>query len=211
MKESQTPHKTHALARSSEKSNRRSQDSPNFNKIQTKCLNAALKSISEVPMNSSTISDTLYANRSEDATISLVEEGLKETLLPSDKIPSEKVIDEVGIVSIKCLYAYELESSMFPSTESEIAAIDLTNAKPKVFNSHNAAPQYKNLMDEITKYIIEDLYTNTVPEDFDRSYQLMSAKNRTVLLLFCTWLIGVLAIFFFTSDIHCPYRGPLPT
>lgn len=119
--------------------------------------------------------------------ISLVEESLKETLLPS-----EKITEEVGIGSIKCLDAYELDSSMF-------------NAKPKVFNSQTAAPQYKKLMDEITKYVIEDLYKNTVPEDFDRSHQVQSAKNQVVLLWFCIWLIGVLAIFFFISDIHCPY------
>ncbi|KAL5163365.1 hypothetical protein HKD37_07G020285 [Glycine soja] len=92
--------------------------------------------------------------------ISLVEESLKETLLPS-----EKITEEVGIGSIKCLDAYELDSSMF-------------NAKPKVFNSQTAAPQYKKLMDEITKYVIEDLYKNTVPEDFDRSHQVQSAKNQ---------------------------------
>jgi len=135
----------------------------------------------------------------------LVEEGLPETLLLS-----EKIIKELGIDAIKSLDAYELDSAMSSSTESEIAAVDLRNAKPKVLKSHNDA--HKRLVDEITKYVIEDLYANTVSEDLDRSCRVLSAKNRMVFLCFCIWLIGVLAIFLSPSDIHCHYyKGQLPT
>ncbi|KAK7348041.1 hypothetical protein VNO80_22590 [Phaseolus coccineus] len=204
MKEPQTTYKTYA--RSLEKWNRGSKDPPNFKKIANKCLNAALTSISEAPVDSSSVSEISYANTREDVNISLVEEGLPETLLLS-----EKIIKEVGIDTIKSLDAYELDSAMSTSIESEIAGVDLRNAKPKVLKSHNDAPQHKRLEDEITKYVIEDLYAKTVLEDFDRSCRVMSAKNRMVFLCFCIWLIGVLAIFLFPSDIDCLYKGPLPT
>ncbi|CAJ1940822.1 unnamed protein product [Sphenostylis stenocarpa] len=234
MKGSQSAYKTYA--RSLKKSNRRSKDSPNFNKAETqyakpshffsvllsshshdyfycllwqianKGLDGAFTSTSEAPMDSSPISEISYTNSSEDVTISLVEEGLPETLLPFDIMPPEKIIEEVGIGSIKCWDAYEMDSAMSTFIESEIPA-DLRNAKPKVFNSHDPIPQHKMLVDEITKYVIEDIYVNTVPEDFDLSYRVQSAKNGKVFLCFCIWLIGVLAIFF-TSDIHCPYNGP---
>ncbi|RDX62349.1 hypothetical protein CR513_59331, partial [Mucuna pruriens] len=220
MKESQMPSKTYA--RSSEKRNRRLKDSPNFDKahhnsysifhIINKCLNAALASISEAHEDSSPISEISYANRSEDDNISSLEEALPKILLPSYMMQSKKMTEEEGIGSAKCFDAYELECAMSTSTKSEIAAIDLINAKPnKDFNSHNVAPQYRKLMDEITKYVVEDLYMNTVPEDYDRSYHVLSAKNGMVFLYFCIWIMVVLAIFFFTSNIHCPPRGPLPT
>lgn len=114
--------------------------------------------------------------------ISLLEEALSETLLPSDMISVKKITEEEGSDSTKCLDAYELNS---------------------------AGPQYKKLVDEITKYVIEDLYTNTVPEDLSCSYEVLSAKNRMVFLCFCIWIVGVMTIFFFTSD--APYCGPLPT
>ncbi|TKY54259.1 hypothetical protein E2542_SST18665 [Spatholobus suberectus] len=180
-----------------------------FGQITNKCLNAALTSISEASVDSSPISEISCANRSEEVTISSLEEALPETLLPSDVTPSKKIAEEEGIGSAKCFNAYELDSAMFTSTELEIAAIDLSNAKPKVLNSHDAASQYKKLMDEITKYVLEDLYMNTVPKDLDWSYQGLYAKNRMVFLCFCIWIIGVLAIFFFASD--SPYCGALPT
>ncbi|RDX62477.1 Protein SINE3, partial [Mucuna pruriens] len=210
MKESQTPLKTYA--RSSEKRNRRLKDSPTaqhysqnlasfrfsffiYSKFHiTNNSNAALTSISEVHVDSSPISEISYANRSEEDNISLLEETWPETLLPSDMVPSK----EEGSGSSKCLDSYELD--MFTSMESEIAASN--------FKSQNAA-FYKRLIDEITKCVIEDLYMNTVPEEFDRSYQVLSAKSQIVFLCFCFWIIGVLAIFFFTFD--SPYSGSIPT
>ncbi|XP_029129734.1 uncharacterized protein LOC109811051 isoform X2 [Cajanus cajan] len=64
MKESQTPQKTYV--RSSVKRNRRLKYSPNFNKITSKSLNAALTFVSEAYEDSSPISEISYANRSED-------------------------------------------------------------------------------------------------------------------------------------------------
>ncbi|KAK7264728.1 hypothetical protein RJT34_32338 [Clitoria ternatea] len=125
-------------------------------------------------------------------------------LLPSDVMPSKRITKEAGIGSTKFLDAYELNS------EPEVAAINLGNAKPEVFNSRIAATQYKKLMDEITNYVMEDR-VNTVAEDLDRFYQVPSAKNQMVFLCFCIWIIGVLAMFFFTSDIHCPHGGPYLT
>ncbi|KAL2338939.1 hypothetical protein Fmac_013385 [Flemingia macrophylla] len=205
MKESETPQKTYV--RSSEKRNRRLKDSPNFNKIASKSLNAALTSISKAHVDSSPTSEISYANRSEDDDISLLDEAVPETFLLYDMVPSKKISEEEESDSTKCLDAYELDSVIFSSMESEIDATNLRNAKPKVFNSHNAAPQYKILVDEITKYVIEDLYKNIVPEDPDRSYQVLCAKKRVMFLSFCIWLIGVLAVFFFTSGTNCPYSG----
>ncbi|XP_027368711.1 protein SINE3-like [Abrus precatorius] len=208
MKENQTPQKTYA--RSSEKRNRRLRPSPNFNKTTNKCLNAAFTSVSEDFVDFSPVCEISCADRNEDDTISLLEEASPKALIPSDISPSKKNTDteEAKIDSIDCLNAYELDTFM----EAEIAAISLIkDAKPEVFNSCNAAPQYRKLMDEITKYVIEDPYRKTVPEDFDRVYQVLSAKNRMLFLRFCIWIIGVLAIIFFTSDIHCPYSGPFPS
>ncbi|XP_029129047.1 uncharacterized protein LOC109807029 [Cajanus cajan] len=182
-----------------------------FVQITNKCLNASLTSISEARVASSPISEISYANHSEDDNISLLDEAFPETFLSYDMMPSKKITEEEGSDSTKCLDAYELDGVIFSSMESEIVATNLRNAKPKFFNSHDSAPQYKKLVDEITKYVIEDLYKNTVAEDLDRSYQVLTAKNRIVSLCFFIWLIGVLTIFFFTSDIHCPYSGPLPT
>ncbi|KAK7363460.1 hypothetical protein VNO77_05604 [Canavalia gladiata] len=209
MKENQTPKKTYA--RSSEKRNRRLKDSPKFNTITHKCLNAAFTSVSEDSVDLSPIYEISCADRSEDVTISLLEETLPKTLLPSNTMPSKKISEEAGTGSAKCLDVYELDNAEFTSTAAEIAAISLRNAKPEVFNSYNVAPQYKKLMDEIIKYVQEDHYRNTVPEDFDCFHQVLSAKNRMLFLCFCIWIIGVLAILFFTSAIQCPPSGPLPS
>ncbi|XP_020230274.1 uncharacterized protein LOC109811051 isoform X1 [Cajanus cajan] len=131
MKESQTPQKTYV--RSSVKRNRRLKYSPNFNKITSKSLNAALTFVSEAYEDSSPISEISYANRSED----------------------------------------------------------------------------DNLVDEITKYVIEDRYKNTVLEDIDRSYQVLTAKNRIVILFLhlvyrsIGYIFFSLPIFIALSVVHC--------
>ena len=67
-------------------------------------------------------------------------------------------------------------------------------------------------MEEITKYVMEDLYINTLrDEDLDRFARVLSPKNQMLILCFCIWIIGVSAVLLFTSEIHCTSRGPSPT
>ncbi|KAJ1414314.1 hypothetical protein SESBI_18851, partial [Sesbania bispinosa] len=181
--------------------------------ITNKSLNAEFTSVSEDSVDLSPISEISYANRREDVTTFLLEEPSSVTLLPSEVTPSKMITDTKGISSSNCFGAYELDSSNFASVEAEIALNFLRNVKPEVLNLINAAPQYRKLMDGIIEYVIQlhDLHANTVLEDRDRFAQVLSAKNRLLFLCLFTWIIGVLIVLFFTSDIDSPYSGPLPT
>ncbi|XP_027338275.1 protein SINE3 [Abrus precatorius] len=211
MKEHQTPHKV--FLRSAENGKGRFKDFPSkkSNKITNKSLNAAFTSVSEDSVDLSPISEISDANRNEDVTNFLLEEPSSVTLLPSDMTP-KNIAGTTGIGSTNCFSACELDSSKFASVEAEIAVNFLRNVKHEVLNSVNDGPQYRKLMDGIIEYVIHDLHSyTTLPEEKDHLANVISMKNQMLFLCTLVWIIGVSVVLFFTSDVHSPYSGPMPT
>ncbi|KAK7329575.1 hypothetical protein VNO77_23745 [Canavalia gladiata] len=189
-------------------------------------------SVSEDSVDLSPISGISDANRNEDVTAfctvwigeaSTVSNDLYmfqtffeepssvTTLLPSDMTP-KNITDITGIGSTNCFGSFDLDSSKFASVEEEIAVNFLRNVKHEVLNSINKAPRYRKLMDVIIEYVIHDFHSGTtLLEEKDHFAHVLSMKNHMLLLCTFIWIVGVLVVLFFTTDVRSPYIAPLPT
>ncbi|KAE9610003.1 hypothetical protein Lalb_Chr07g0182031 [Lupinus albus] len=225
MKEIQPPQKMYSSSTEKQRS-RRLKHIPNSDLSAKKRLSAAFSSVSEDSSNFSPISKISDANHNEDVTskthtnsnevliqILSLEEASTENLLPSDTLSSKKITDESRTSSVltDCYGDFKLESALFSYVDAEVAENSPTKVQPKVHDWIIADPRYRKLMDEITKHVMEEICGSMKPEDSDRIDQLLHAKKRTMFLCLCIWIIAVLAVFFFTSDIHCPLNREVPT
>ncbi|KAJ7955252.1 GPI-anchored adhesin-like protein [Quillaja saponaria] len=217
MRAYETPQKEYA--RSSENSNRRSKEtsSKKCHKITKKNLNAAFTSVSEISkesMDFSTISEISDANHIEDVTETflLAEASSQALLLHSDLTPSSKnmsIINKTHNPSVNKTGFYESEGPSIVSVEADIAVNYLRKACSEVLSSGNAAPQYKKVLDELVKIVIEEFYT--LPQERDCSAEVFSMKTKVLFLCLFTWIIGVSVVFFFIAGVHTKFSGPLPT
>ncbi|KAF7837701.1 protein SINE3 [Senna tora] len=179
-------------------------------------MNAASSSVSEdasqilkVPEDFIPISEILDADDDGEITETLLEDASSVNFLRSDVIPPVKITDGTGSCAVNCFGDTELDSSKFASVEADIAVKFLRKTQSEVLNSVSAAPQYRELIDEVINFVMKE--HNMLPEERDRVAQVVSIKNQIVFLCFLLWIIGVSAVIFFTSDTHRSFSGALPT
>ncbi|KAF1867278.1 hypothetical protein Lal_00049707 [Lupinus albus] len=184
-----------AIGSSAEKqSNRRLKNFPNSNLAQHNSLSLFTLYSSNFSPNSK----ISYANHNEDVkTLSFEEASTHESGI------SSAVTD--------CFGAFELDSAMFTYVDSFIAENSLTKVQTKVHDSIIADPQYRKLINEITKHVMEELCGSIQQEESKCVDDVLRAKNRMLFPCLCIWIIVVLALFFFTSDMYCPPSGQFPT
>jgi len=117
--------------------------------------------------------------------------------------------EKSGVVSRNRFGSNVLDASAITSVEAEIVVAFLKKAQTEILSSADAPTHYHKILDQLINVVIQAL--STLPEERDKVAEVLSMKKQVLFFCFLMWIIGVLVVFFFFSDDHRAFRGPLPT
>lgn len=95
------------------------------------------------------------------------------------------------------------------SVEADVLAKLLKEARLQVLNSVDVDTKSKQLLDSLIKFVVDEFYT--IPEENDRSAELVSMKRRIAFTWFLIWIPAALLFFFLNSGPQRFHIGALPT
>ncbi|KAJ4721989.1 Alanine--tRNA ligase [Melia azedarach] len=224
MKDCQTPQKEQS--RQLDFANRRSKDSQlkKPQKVTKKSLSAAFRSVSEEfsrEITNEPVEFSPIAEVSDAIFNGQIDESF--ALDPSPSAPPEPFnFSELTASSTVTVNRNEL-SDLSPdrhqfiksngsntgSVEADVLAKLLKETRLQVLNSVDVDTKSKQLLDSLIKFVVDEFYT--IPEENDRSAELVSMKRRIAFTWFLIWIPAALLFFFLNSGPQRFHIGALPT